>query len=556
MADKAELLAEAYKRGLLPPDKKAAYEEAMKRGLVPAVGGTSPAPRKRSVLENISGSFATMNRKIPLADEMAAGFGVGGDVLGGRVRSTADLGASWNRNRAVQKGMSEDFVKAHPFLGGLSEGTAMAGSVLIPGGAAAKSSVLAPRLANIVGGASVAGLTGAGYAAADEGTPAQRLQAASKAVTDPVTLILGGTAGAFAPAAKKAASTSKAPAIALEDLKKAKDAAYQAVDNAGISYTPQAFQDFVADARSALAKANVSPIRHPRATSMLNDLEGMAKTGHAPSLTQLDQLRQVIRRDVVDVSDKAEKFFGRKLVDSLDNFIENAPATAVSSGVAQDAQSLLAKARDLNMRMRKVEAVEGAVSKAKMRAGSTGSGGNVDNATRQNLRVVLEKTPNFTAEEKAALETVVLGGKGQNMLRLAGKLSPSGNGLMAAGNLGAAAMAGPVGAIPGAVGIASKFAADRMTQRNVAEVLRVISSDKATKPALNRAAQAINAMPKTAASDALRKALAAKLERYAGASRPTPQQSGGIDLGDIDRSTNPEFLARQRTRSVLATEGR
>ena len=34
MANKEELLAEAYKRGILPPDKKAAYEEAMRRGLV------------------------------------------------------------------------------------------------------------------------------------------------------------------------------------------------------------------------------------------------------------------------------------------------------------------------------------------------------------------------------------------------------------------------------------------------------------------------------------------------------------------------------------------
>ena len=42
---KADALAEAYKRGLLPPDKKAAYEEAMKRGLVqPVATPPNPAP--------------------------------------------------------------------------------------------------------------------------------------------------------------------------------------------------------------------------------------------------------------------------------------------------------------------------------------------------------------------------------------------------------------------------------------------------------------------------------------------------------------------------------
>lgn len=35
-------MAEAYKRGILPPDKKAAYEEAMKRGLVPPVEPQTP----------------------------------------------------------------------------------------------------------------------------------------------------------------------------------------------------------------------------------------------------------------------------------------------------------------------------------------------------------------------------------------------------------------------------------------------------------------------------------------------------------------------------------
>lgn len=42
---KADALAEAYKRGLLPPDKKAAYEEAQRRGLVGAQPAQSPTPQ-------------------------------------------------------------------------------------------------------------------------------------------------------------------------------------------------------------------------------------------------------------------------------------------------------------------------------------------------------------------------------------------------------------------------------------------------------------------------------------------------------------------------------
>jgi hypothetical protein len=45
---KADALAEAYKRGLLPPEKKAAYEEAQRRGLL-----KSAAPSLRSETDAI-----------------------------------------------------------------------------------------------------------------------------------------------------------------------------------------------------------------------------------------------------------------------------------------------------------------------------------------------------------------------------------------------------------------------------------------------------------------------------------------------------------------------
>lgn len=44
MADQAQLLAEAYRRGILPPEKKAAYEEATRRGLIKATASPSQSP--------------------------------------------------------------------------------------------------------------------------------------------------------------------------------------------------------------------------------------------------------------------------------------------------------------------------------------------------------------------------------------------------------------------------------------------------------------------------------------------------------------------------------
>lgn len=58
---KAEALAEAYKRGLLPPDKKAAYEEAQRRGLVGAPA-QSPAPQAAGPAIPASGMGAMGSR--------------------------------------------------------------------------------------------------------------------------------------------------------------------------------------------------------------------------------------------------------------------------------------------------------------------------------------------------------------------------------------------------------------------------------------------------------------------------------------------------------------
>src|SRR5690606_29526572 len=136
---------------------------------------------------------------------------------------------------------------------------------------------------------------------------------------------------------------------------------------------------------------------------------------------------------------------------------------------AKEAGNHMFRARSIWTRMKKAETLDNALTKAERRAASTGSGGNADNAMRQNVRALLDNprtSRGMSAAERKAAERVVRGTPVQNALRLAGKLSPAGNGLMAGLGVGGA-MVNPAYGIPSLVGLGAKAAADRMTVRNV-----------------------------------------------------------------------------------------
>ena len=268
----------------------------------------------------------------------------------------------------------------------------------------------------------------------------------------------------------------KPPIPELDDLQRAKTAAYGAVDNAGVKYAPSQVDELVSGISDEMAAAKLNPMRHPKAASMVQEIQNIK--GSEMSLSELDQLRQVINRDVSSSADPAERFFGQKMVDNIDEFID-----------ANGGGDIMSAARAANSKFRKAEKLLTVVEKGERRAASTGSGGNVDNAVRQNIRGLLDnprQSKFFTPAEKAAMEKVVRGTGGQNALRLAGKLSPQGNGLMTALGVGGA-MVNPMLGIPALLGTGAKMSADAMTRGNVDDLLRLITGSQATKRAMTPA---------------------------------------------------------------------
>lgn len=249
--------------------------------------------------------------------------------------------------------------------------------------------------------------------------------------------MLGETVG-------KALSASPKATQSIDELRSAKTAAYKAVDDSGFRFTPQQFGDMVTDTFHTARDKNVSLIRHPQTADMLKRMAGFAQKGPTPTLTEMDQLRQVVWRDLGNSTDPAEKEFGRMIVDKIDNMIDG----------TEGASDVVKNARELNRRYKNAERFDEAMVKADRRAASTNSGGNLENAQRQNARQILDnprKAKFLNAEEKAGMETMVRGTAGQNAARKTGKFLhsiPGVGALMGGGGLMAAAdMAGTGGAL-------------------------------------------------------------------------------------------------------------
>lgn len=276
----------------------------------------------------------------------------------------------------------------------------------------------------------------------------------------------------------------------LDQLRAAKTAAYDAVDNSGIRFSPQAYRQMVVDIAGKAYGDNLNADLHPRAMALLKDMAQKAQKGASPTLTQLDQLRQQVARDVGTSTD-AEGHFGRLMQGGIDNFIDTAgPQHLVSGNPAQAAQ-LIKDARSANVRFRRTEEIQNALMKAERRAASTGSGGNVDNAMRQNIRGILDKgARGYSEVEKALMEKIVRGTPIQNVLRLAGKASPEGNGLIGLLELFAAGHDLRAAALP-AGGFIAKRAADAMTEGRARLLEAMVSQGTKTPPLKNPVAKAL-----------------------------------------------------------------
>lgn len=477
----------------MTPEQQKALALARARRRRKEADGWSPE-KEADLAEKITGTgtFADMTgsgiaKAIPFGDEIVSGVNAPFRAAREFVQGEGfDLGRAYDRNMQVEEELQQRRSRRSPIAStfGAVAGGLGAATPLMKGGVSFLQGAK-PTLGSLAGrGAAEGAAYGAVYGAGEGQGLKER--AYNAAVGGGLGAATGGATGAASRLGVRGVTKQSTPS--LDDLRAAATTAYQKADQAGVVFTPNAVNKVAKDVVGKLSDIGFDPALQPGAAAVVKRLRDL--NGQNVTLKGLDTLRKVASNGFIPGNRSNNKAIS-SIIEAIDDVIANPGQGGVLMGNQQAGASALKTARELWSRVSKAERLSDAVSRAELRAGSTGSGGNVDNAIRQNVRRLVEKPRGFNKAEKEALEKIVTGTPGQNALRLAGKLSPSGNGLMAALGIGGTMVNPAIGALS-LGGMGAKTAADALTKNSVSLADALIRSGGATaKQSLTPIQQAI-----------------------------------------------------------------
>ena len=317
--------------------------------------------------------------------------------------------------------------------------------------------------------------------------------------------VIGSLGGALGYGAGKglerfARVTNTTPRVAqaptTDEIKAAAQNYYDRFTNAGGVFTQEGLNDLSGAVRNRLGEMGWQPELGPKVGAFNRAMERARRGSGVPSgsgdLNQVATPRQIqnLRRvagKVAESADPTERAYGSAIIDEIDNFLSNVTPDqyAAPPGAPADIGEDLMRGNRLWSQYSKASAVEDALGQAERRAASTYSGGNENNAMRQEMRKVYErmlKRGGLTDDEKAAFETAIRGGRSENIARGVGKLAASRGGVMSLLNLGGM-YANPGMMVPlSMTAEGAKYLGDRLTRRNLEEVSRVMRAGGRRRP--------------------------------------------------------------------------
>lgn len=212
------------------------------------------------------------------------------------------------------------------------------------------------------------------------------------------------------------------PVRTTAQIKASGDKAYKEADRIGLALKPQTTNYFLDKLYTAAGNAGFFPDNHQK---LANALKAAEKWRDVPiTLDQLKGIRKNIKT-AYTFGDKEQNAVMREVVDALDDYMANMPASAVQSGNPKLVTDVLATARKEWSTFKKAERIDEIFQNALNKEGANFTQASVTASIRQQLASLakdnFKKAKYFTPEERQLILDTIQGGKMENFLKGWGK---------------------------------------------------------------------------------------------------------------------------------------
>jgi hypothetical protein len=336
------------------------------------------------------------------------------------------------------------------------------------------------------------------------GVPEERLQhpdpekmyETAKSDVDTATL----AAKPSAPRAPKIKATGVVKQPDTDEFFDAAERHYSNMRGLGVEIDPAAMNRVADNIMTELHAEGYRPRNAPKVFDAVEELRNPAGQNH--EISDIDSVRKVLGKARLD---HTERDAARRAIGHIDDYLadlKNNPQDVVinphyAGRVSEEAQA----ARGNYAVAKRSEDIDEALDKAERQKGRAFTGGNINNAIRQqlsSLRNNKKKMAGWTDEEKAELDSVINGTKPANAMRAAGRFAPHGAVPTMMSVMAGHALLPGAGefAAPGVGWIAKKIG-DRMTKKAAANLSDVVKarSPLGKQTSINAAAQQMKIPP-------------------------------------------------------------
>ena len=238
-------------------------------------------------------------------------------------------------------------------------------------------------------------------------------QTVTEATDNPLLGLAAGTATSMAAGLRP---TKREKAMSAEALLARSKANYEVLDKSGLQFDTQQFQQHMATLPTKLRKdlGYVASV-NPKIAGAFDEL----LANKPKDVAEITALRRIIG-GAAGSADATERKIASRLLDEFDDYVLNAPPSAIVSGdkAALDAWKA---ARADYAKVKKSELIEDIVSRAEV------SQGGKEATIAQGLSALAKnekKMRFFSPDEQEAIREAAKGGTLQNMLRTIGKFTP------------------------------------------------------------------------------------------------------------------------------------